>query len=134
VRATSSIYETDPVGYADQPRFWNLVVRVTTRLSPEELLQQLLEVERRMGRERSFRNAPRVIDLDILLFDDVVLEAPGLSLPHPRMNERAFVLYPLVELAPDLTDPVTGEYYRDLLRRGQFQTADIVPDFEENKP
>jgi 2-amino-4-hydroxy-6-hydroxymethyldihydropteridine diphosphokinase len=133
VRATSSVYETDPVGYAEQPRFWNMVALVATKLSPEELLQHLLEIERRMGRARSFRNAPRIIDLDILLFDDVVLDVPGLSLPHPRMTERGFVLRPLVELAPDLTDPVSGTPYREILQRGQFESAEIVQRVEEQK-
>ncbi len=131
VDAISSIYQSDPVGYVDQPRFWNLVVRVTTTLPPEELLQQLIGIEQRMGRERSFRNAPRIIDLDILLYGDVVLDVPGLSLPHPRMTERAFVLRPLLELAPELRDPATGTWYRELLERGQFEHTEIVHDEDE---
>jgi 2-amino-4-hydroxy-6-hydroxymethyldihydropteridine diphosphokinase len=126
VEALSSIYESDPVGYADQPRFWNMVARASTRLPPHELLAALTGIEQAMGRLRSFRNAPRIIDLDILLYDDLVLNEPGLQLPHPRMTGRAFVLRPLAELAPALRDPQTGALYRDLLERGKFEEAVAV--------
>lgn len=126
VAAASSVYETEPVGYTQQRSFWNLCVRVVTSLAPEPLLEQLLEIERGMGRERSFRNAPRIIDLDILLYDDVVLDQPGLILPHPRMTERGFVLTPLVELDPELRDPVTGTRYRDVLAHGKFEAVERV--------
>lgn len=126
VDAVSSIYETEPVGHADQPMFWNMAARILTSHSPEELLAVLLDIETRMGRQRTFRNAPRIIDLDILLFDDVVLNAPGLQLPHPRMHERAFVLVPLLELAPDLRDPVTGVSYREVLEQGKFEQVERV--------
>lgn len=126
VEALSSIYESDPVGYADQPRFWNMVARVSTQLSAQELLAALTGIEQAMGRLRSFRNAPRIIDLDILLYGDLVLNEPGLHLPHPRMTGRAFVLRPLAELAPALRDPQTGALYRDLLERGKFERAEAV--------
>lgn len=126
VEALSSIYESDPVGYADQPRFWNMVARVSTQLSAQELLAALTGIEQAMGRLRSFRNAPRIIDLDILLYGDLVLNEPGLHLPHPRMTGRAFVLRPLAELAPALRDPRTGALYRDLLERGKFERAEAV--------
>ena len=122
----SSIYETDPVGYADQPRFWNIVVRAQTTLGPTELLEQLVAIEKQMGRERTFRNAPRIIDIDILLYSDAVVSEPGLELPHPRMTERAFVLAPLVEIAPELADPLTGKLYRDMLRAGEFERVDRI--------
>ncbi len=122
----SSIYETDPVGYADQPRFLNIVVRASSTLPPEDLLQRLIGIEERMGRQRTFRNAPRIIDIDILLYGDVVLNDPGLQLPHPRMTERTFVLVPLVELAPALTDPLTGKPYRDMLGAGELEKMDRV--------
>jgi 2-amino-4-hydroxy-6-hydroxymethyldihydropteridine diphosphokinase len=131
VTAVSSIYETDPVGYADQPRFWNVVVQIATSLEPAQLLEELLEIEQRMGRTRSFRNAPRVIDLDILLYGDVVLDVSGLKLPHPRMTERAFVLMPLVELDPELRHPVSGVRFSDVLARGQFEQAERVRPFAE---
>jgi 2-amino-4-hydroxy-6-hydroxymethyldihydropteridine diphosphokinase len=124
VQRVSSIYESDPVGYADQPRFWNLVAQVATELAPEKLLEQLIAVEQQMGRTRSFRNAPRIIDLDILLYGDVVLDVPRLTLPHPRMSERAFVLKPLIELNPDLQHPITGQRFRDILENGQFEHAE----------
>lgn len=99
-------YETEPVGYLDQPDFLNLVCSFTTELEPAELLRRIKLVEREMGREESFRNAPRPIDIDILLYDDIVLDTPYLTIPHPRMSERAFVLVPLAEIAPDLVHPV----------------------------
>jgi 2-amino-4-hydroxy-6-hydroxymethyldihydropteridine diphosphokinase len=130
IESVSSVYETDPVGYADQPRFLNIVVRARSSLRPAELLQELIAIEERMGRQRTFRNAPRIIDIDILLYDDVVLAQPGLDLPHPRLTERAFVLAPLVEISPDLTDPLTGKLYRDMLRDGEFEKIDRVGALE----
>jgi 2-amino-4-hydroxy-6-hydroxymethyldihydropteridine diphosphokinase len=126
VNAVSSVYETDPVGFADQPHFWNVVVQIATSLKPPELLERLLDIEQRMGRARSFRNAPRVIDLDILLYGDVVLDVSGLKLPHPRMTERAFVLKPLVELDASLRHPVSGALFSDVLTRGQFERAERI--------
>ncbi len=108
IEAVSSVYESEPVGFRAQPDFWNLVVRVHTELGPRALLVAIQEIERAMGRRPSFRNAPRVIDIDILLYDDVQLDLPELTIPHPRMLERAFVLVPLAELAPDLELPGLG--------------------------
>ncbi|NWK76679.1 2-amino-4-hydroxy-6-hydroxymethyldihydropteridine diphosphokinase [Aquitalea sp. LB_tupeE] len=107
VLAHSSLYLTTPVGYLDQPDFINAVAQLETGLSPHALLEALMQIEAGFGRERSFRNAPRVLDLDILLYQDTVLDDPQLLLPHPRMHQRAFVMVPLAEIAPDL--PV-GEY------------------------
>jgi 2-amino-4-hydroxy-6-hydroxymethyldihydropteridine diphosphokinase len=123
---TSSVYETDPVGYADQPRFWNMVAEIRTDLPARELMGALLEVEKQMGRERTFPNAPRIIDIDILLYDDVTTSDALLTLPHPRMGERAFVLKPLVEIAPDAADPRTGERYADMLHRKPLERAEII--------
>lgn len=106
--ASSSLYRSAPVGNADQPDFVNAVVQVCTALAPQPLLEALLETERRFGRERSFRNAPRTLDLDLLLYDAQVVAAPGLELPHPRMHQRAFVLAPLLEIAPDCEIPGRG--------------------------
>jgi len=103
--AVSSIYETAPVGLTDQPDFLNLVVSVRTALSPRELMDALLHIENKMGRVRTVRWGPRVIDLDLLVFGDVRVEVPGLSVPHPRLRERSFVLIPLAEIAPDLILP-----------------------------
>ena len=105
IAAVSSIYETAPVGLTDQPDFLNLVVSVRTALSPRELMDALLNIENKMGRVRTVRWGPRVIDLDLLLFGDVRVEVPGLSVPHPRLRERSFVLMPLAEIAPNLVLP-----------------------------
>jgi 2-amino-4-hydroxy-6-hydroxymethyldihydropteridine diphosphokinase len=126
VDARSSVYETEPVGFADQPPFWNMAVRVTTVLPPEALLNELIAIEKTMGRERTFRNAPRIIDLDILLFGDVVYETDQLTIPHPRMNKRAFVLMPLTELDAALRDPRSGERFADVLAGGIFEKVEVV--------
>ncbi len=98
---SSSLYRTAPVGYLDQPDFVNAVAQVETHLDPVALLDQLLLIEAQFGRERSARNAPRTLDLDLLLHGNRQLNSPRLTLPHPRMAERAFVLVPLAEIAPD---------------------------------
>ena len=105
----SSLYLTAPVGYADQPDFINAVAHIQTTLTPQQLLTALLEIEQQFGRERTFRNAPRVIDLDVLLYNDLQQHDAGLTLPHPRMHERAFVLAPLVEITADITIPGRGQ-------------------------
>jgi 2-amino-4-hydroxy-6-hydroxymethyldihydropteridine diphosphokinase len=109
VVATSSLSETDPVGYLDQPRFVNAAAAVETSLGPRELLDVLLGIERELGRTRSGpRFGPRTIDLDVLLFGDEVVDEPGLSVPHPRLHERRFALEPLAELDPELVVPGRG--------------------------
>ena len=106
--ARSSLYASEPVGYVDQPDFVNAVARIETALAPRALLAALLDIEHRHGRERSFRNAPRTLDLDLLLYGDAHFHEEGLTLPHPRMIERAFVLLPLTEIAPELDIPGRG--------------------------
>jgi len=101
----SSWYETDPVGYADQPAFLNLVVEVRTTLEPRALLRRAQAVEAALGRERTVRWGPRTVDVDLLLYGGRVVVEPDLVVPHPRMRERAFVLVPLYEVAPDLVLP-----------------------------
>jgi 2-amino-4-hydroxy-6-hydroxymethyldihydropteridine diphosphokinase len=110
VLAVSTLRETDPVGYEDQPRFLNGAAEVETRLSPRELLERLLEIERRLGRVRGAgpRFGPRTIDLDLLLYGKETVDEPGLTLPHPRLHERRFALEPLAELDPALEIPGRG--------------------------
>ena len=114
--AVSSLRETDPVGYENQPRFLNGALAADTALSPRELLDRLLAVERELGRERRGpRFGPRTVDLDLLLYGDDTVDEPGLTVPHPRLAERRFVLEPLAELDPALALP-DGRRVRDLLR------------------
>ncbi|HVB25497.1 MAG TPA: GTP cyclohydrolase MptA [Ktedonobacteraceae bacterium] len=114
ITSVSSIYETEPVGYLDQPRFLNIVCAGKTELSAPDLLTSAQEIERLIGRQPTFRNGPRPIDIDIIFYDDVQITQEHLIIPHPRMAERAFVLAPLAEIAPDLVDPVTGKRIRTL--------------------
>lgn len=116
VRA-SSLYDTEPVGVEDQPHFLNAVAQLDTQLTPRQLLWNLMLVERRLGRVRSKRWGPRTIDLDMLLYEDAVMEEDDLHLPHPELAKRSFVLVPLVELEPLLVHPVTGETMLSLLQR-----------------
>lgn len=104
----SSLYRSAPVGYLDQPDFINAVAQVETTLSPRALLDALLALEQECGRTREFRNAPRTLDLDVLLYDDLVHHEHGLTIPHPQMHLRAFVLRPLLEIAPDCVIPGVG--------------------------
>lgn len=101
----SSFYETEPVGYTEQPDFINAVALIETSLSPADLLHELLGVEKEMGRVRNMRWGPRVIDIDTLLYDHAAIDTAELTIPHPRMTERAFVLAPLAEIAPDIILP-----------------------------
>lgn len=114
--ARSSLYRSAPVGYADQPDFINAVAMIETALEPHALLAALLAIERAHGRVRDFPNAPRTLDLDIVLYGDLVLHEPGLTIPHARMLERAFVMLPLAEIAPDAEVPGCGRV-RELAAR-----------------
>lgn len=105
VMQRSAIYETEPWGFTDQPSFLNMVVSARTDLAPLDLLKHVKNLEQVLGRRPTFRNGPRLIDLDILFYDDLILQLPDLVIPHPRLHERAFVLVPLMDIAPDLVHP-----------------------------
>lgn len=115
--ATSSFYETDPVGYADQDCFLNAVLKVETDLHPEELLHVCMQIEQTLGRKREIRWGPRTLDLDILLYNHENIETEILSVPHPRMHERAFVIVPLMEVDPDIRLPHMHAPLSDLLEQ-----------------
>jgi 2-amino-4-hydroxy-6-hydroxymethyldihydropteridine diphosphokinase len=124
--ACSALYASAPVGYVDQPDFINAVAQIETSLAPRALLVALLDIEHRQGRERSFRNAPRTLDLDLLLYGNAHFHEDGLSLPHPRMVERAFVLRPLLEIAPDCVIPGYGRA-ASWLDSVADQTVSVIP-------
>jgi 2-amino-4-hydroxy-6-hydroxymethyldihydropteridine diphosphokinase len=114
VKAKSPVYETPPWGYEDQPKFLNQVIKANTYLDPEPLLKHLKRLELALGRQESFPNGPRLIDIDILFYDNIVLNKSSLVIPHPRLHERGFVLLPLMDLDPDLVHPVYQKSVREL--------------------
>jgi 2-amino-4-hydroxy-6-hydroxymethyldihydropteridine diphosphokinase len=125
--ARSSLYASAPVGYVVQPDFVNAVAQVETTLAPRALLAALLDIEHRHGRERSFRNAPRTLDLDLLLYGQAHFHEEGLTLPHPRMTERGFVLLPLLEIASEVVIPGRGPAVAWLAACGDQSVAALPP-------
>ncbi len=125
--ARSSLYCSAPLGYLDQPNFINAVAKVETGLAPRTLLDELLELEKRRGRIREFANSPRTLDLDLLLYDDLCHREHGLTLPHPQMHLRAFVLLPLLEIAPDCGIPGIGAA-QDVLQQCGHQELERIAD------
>lgn len=127
VLARSSLYRSAPVGYLDQPDFINAVAQVETILSPRELLDALLALEHECGRTREFRNAPRTLDLDLLLYGELQHHEHGLTVPHPQMHLRAFVLQPLLEIAPDCAIPGVGSA-AEAMRQCEDQQLERIAD------
>lgn len=125
IRKVSPVYETDPLGKPDQPRFLNLVILIETTLKPLRLLDYLLNIEERLGRERNEKWGPRTIDADILLYDQLIINTDRLILPHPRMHQRRFVLVPLAQINPHLFHPLLKKSVEELLR--------LLPDKSEVK-
>ena len=121
IEQVSSIYETEPVGYAEQPMFLNAVCRAETELGPLQLLSLIKGIEATLGRVPSFTNGPRSIDVDILFYNDFCMETADLTIPHPKIKERAFVLIPLLEIAPQLVHPISGESIKELVNVIQGQ-------------
>ena len=127
----SSVYRTEPVGFRDQPDFYNLVCAGRTSLSPEALLREVMAAEAGQGRVRGERNGPRSIDIDLLDYDGMILHSDALVLPHPRLQERAFVLVPLAELAPEWRHPIFGLTASELLARaGALERIEAVGPLE----
>lgn len=126
VAAVSSFYETEPVEFTAQSWFLNCAVKLNTEQTPQELLAGILEIERQMGRQRGQQKGPRTIDLDILLFGNSIVDDPGLTIPHPAMHKRRFVLEPLAEIAPDVRHPV--------LKRSIRKLRDALPPGQTVKP
>jgi 2-amino-4-hydroxy-6-hydroxymethyldihydropteridine diphosphokinase len=114
IAAASSLYETEPVGFRDQPAFLNAVLLLRTDLPPQALMRALLRIEQAQGRQRRQKDGPRTLDLDILFYGGAVIDEPGLRIPHPRLHERRFVLAPLAEIAPDLLHPTLNKPIRQL--------------------
>jgi|SRR5690625_3548762 len=132
IKKKSSIYVTTPVGYINQADFLNMVIELNTSLSSEDLLHYCQSIESDLGRERSIRYGPRTIDLDILLYNQEVIKTDRLTIPHPRMHQRSFVLIPLKEIAPHLVIPLVGMSSTELLKKVASSDKDGVRKLKVN--
>lgn len=137
LHAVSSLYKTEPIGYQKQDWFINCVAEVSTTLPPHPLHAFLQGIEKRMGREKTVPMGPRIIDLDILFYGNEIVDEADLTIPHPRLHERGFVLVPLVELAPDLLHPVLKKTVRELLKKSDKKGVELYaspPPTPSNRP
>ena len=132
IQEVSKIYETQPWGFTDQPPFLNMVLKGETRMGAKALLGAVKRLETRLGRTTSFQYGPRLIDIDILFFDELVLDGLGLTVPHPHLHERAFVLVPLMDLAPELLHPVLKKSVREML--AGVDTTGVKPYEHTDRP
>jgi len=127
ILGSSSLFETEPVGITDQPRFINAVVEIETSLPPRELLERVKEIERKIGRQKTFRWGPREIDIDILTYGNQTIHDDILTIPHPEMTKRVFVLLPLLEIAPEFVHPASNKTVRELLESlGEVKDSCVV--------
>jgi 2-amino-4-hydroxy-6-hydroxymethyldihydropteridine diphosphokinase len=131
IKAWSSLYETEPVGVADQPVFVNCVIRAESSMDPHSLLSWLKSVEFKLGREPNTHNRPRPIDIDILLYDDIDMESLELTVPHSRLKGRRFALEPLLEIKPDAVDPATNKPFSEFLAKVKSQKLIKLIDSQE---
>ena len=129
IKAKSKVYETPPWGYTEQDHFLNQVVKATTYLEPQKLLKHIKRLEVALGRKASFQYGPRLIDIDILFYDDEILESPSLTVPHPQVHKRGFVLMPMMDIAPDHVHPVMQRSIRELIG---FSDLGGIVEFEKN--
>lgn len=127
----SPIYETEPWGFADQGKFLNMVVEAETELGPKQLLVLVKGIEVKLGRQPRFRNGPREIDIDILIYDDLILDESGLRIPHPRLAERVFILKPLADLTPDLVIPSQNKTVAELLAIQDTSDINKLPNEDQ---
>lgn len=128
VTAVSPVYETEPWGETDQSDFLNICLAATTALSPRQLLKSVKQIEQDLGREETYRWGPRLIDIDIIFYDDVVVAEEGLNIPHTRLPERAFVLAPLANVAPDWVHPITGKTVVEMLNAVYSTAVHRLPE------
>jgi 2-amino-4-hydroxy-6-hydroxymethyldihydropteridine diphosphokinase len=126
VAEVSSVYDTEPVGVGEQPRFLNMICCINTDIGPLQLLSLVKGIESDMGRNLNLVDAPRMIDIDIIFYGDAIMDSPELTVPHTRMRERAFVLIPFAEIAPEVVHPVTGERVDEMVARVEGKEGVVV--------